>query len=75
MAHKKYFWLKVQRWEKKEEALKKTNEATKRLIKKKEVINFNTVAEEAGVSKAWLYKESDVAERIKRIRDQSSDKK
>ncbi|WP_223823281.1 DUF6262 family protein [Candidatus Enterovibrio altilux] len=72
---KKYFWLKVQRWEKKEEGLKKTNEATKRLIKKKEVINFNTVAEEAGVSKAWLYKESDVAERIKRIRDQSSDKK
>ncbi|WP_223825588.1 DUF6262 family protein [Candidatus Enterovibrio altilux] len=60
---------------KKEEGLKKTNEATKRLIKKKEVINFNTVAEEAGVSKAWLYKESDVAERIKRIRDQSSDKK
>ncbi|ATF10211.1 DUF6262 family protein [Candidatus Enterovibrio altilux] len=76
MAHKRNTsGLKSNAGKKKKEALKKTDEAIKRLIKKKEVINFNTVAEEAGVSKAWLYKESDIAERIKRIRDQSSDKK
>lgn len=56
-------------------ALKKTDEAIKRLIKTDKPINFNTVAEEAGVSKAWLYKETEVSERIKRLREQSSSKK
>ena len=35
-------------------------------------INFNTVSEEAGVSKAWLYREEGIAERIKRLRVQKS---
>ncbi len=55
---------------KKQEAIAKTEIAIKALIKDNALINFNTVAEKAGVSKAWLYKEEAVASRIRRIRDQ-----
>ncbi|CAI7726703.1 DUF6262 family protein [Mammaliicoccus sciuri] len=32
-------------------------------------INFNTVAKEANVSKSWLYKESDIRQRIESLRN------
>ena len=38
------------------------------------MINFNTVVEKAGVSKAWLYRETDIADRIKRLRDKQANK-
>lgn len=76
MAHKRNTsGLTSSAEKKKEVALKKTDEAIKRLVKSVKPINFNTVAEEAGVSKAWLYKEIEVAERIKRLRGQSPNKK
>ncbi|MCU5092054.1 DUF6262 family protein [Bacillus toyonensis] len=34
------------------------------------VINFNTVAKEANVSKSWLYKEQDIRKRIESLRKQ-----
>ncbi|MBY0597019.1 DUF6262 family protein [Bacillus bingmayongensis] len=34
------------------------------------VINFNTVAKEANVSKSWLYKEQDIRKRIELLRKQ-----
>ncbi len=57
---------------KKEATLKKTETAISELIKANDIINFNTVAEKAGVSKAWLYRETDIAGRIKRLRDQQA---
>lgn len=59
---------------KKEATLKKTQTAISELLKANDIINFNTVAEKAGVSKAWLYRETDIADRIKRLRDQQANK-
>ena len=66
--------LKINAEKKKEAAIKKTDEAIRRLVKKQMPINFNTVSEEASVSKAWLYREESIAERIKRLRVQESPK-
>lgn len=57
---------------KKEATVKKTEAAISELLKASAVINFNTVAEKAGVSKAWLYREPAFADRIKRLRDQQA---
>jgi len=59
---------------KKEVTLKKTEKAISELLKANDLINFNTVAEKAGVSKAWLYRETGIADRIKRLRDQQANK-
>lgn len=76
MSHKRNTsGLRSNAVKKKEVAIKNTDEAIKRLLKKKDTINFNTVSEEAGVSKAWLYKETAVCERIKRLRDKTSNQK
>ncbi|EJR82315.1 DUF6262 family protein [Bacillus cereus] len=34
------------------------------------IINFNTVAKEANISKSWLYKETDIRKRIELLRKQ-----
>jgi len=39
------------------------------MLKDGTVINFVTVAEVSGVSKAWLYKEHKVADKIKSLRE------
>ncbi|MGD6891612.1 DUF6262 family protein [Bacillus mobilis] len=48
----------------------KVEEAIKRLTKISKAINFNSVAEEAGVSKATLYNHLELKERIKFLRNQ-----
>jgi len=48
----------------------KVEEAIKRLTKVSKAINFNSVAEEAGVSKATLYNHLELKERIKFLRNQ-----
>ncbi|MGG0648389.1 DUF6262 family protein [Bacillus mycoides] len=48
----------------------KVEEAIKRLTKISKAINFNSVSEEAGVSKATLYNHSELKERIKFLRNQ-----
>ncbi|HHT7191117.1 DUF6262 family protein [Bacillus cereus group sp. BceL310] len=48
----------------------KVEEAIKRLTKISKAINFNSVAEEAGVSKATLYNHPELKERIKFLRNQ-----
>ncbi|HHY2677046.1 DUF6262 family protein [Bacillus cereus] len=48
----------------------KVEEAIKRLAKISKAINFNSVAEEAGVSKATLYNHPELKERIKFLRNQ-----
>lgn len=46
----------------------KVDEAIKRLIKSKESINFNSVAKEAGLSKATLYNNQELRRRIESLR-------
>lgn len=48
----------------------KVEEAIRRLTKRSKPINFNSVAEEAGVSKATLYNHLDLKERINYLRYQ-----
>lgn len=48
----------------------KVEEAIKRLTKASKAINYNSVAEEAGVSKATLYNHSELKERINFLRNQ-----
>ncbi|ANN31767.1 transposase [Bacillus thuringiensis serovar coreanensis] len=51
----------------------KVEEAIKRLTKVSKAINFNSVAEEAGISKATLYNHSELKERIKFLRNQQEE--
>ena len=48
------------------------NESIKRLIKANTNINFNSVANESGVSKATLYSNLNIRERIETLRRQQS---
>ncbi|MBW4460122.1 MAG: hypothetical protein KME47_07785 [Nodosilinea sp. WJT8-NPBG4] len=61
--------------QKHQEALEKVEKGIQSLIKDKRPINFNAVAEASGVSKAWLYKEADIKDRIEQLRAQSSGSK
>jgi len=49
---------------------KKVDETIRFLIKNGKSINFNSVANESGVSKATLYNNSDIRERIELLRQQ-----
>lgn len=55
---------------KREETFEKVEDAIRQLIKEKRRINFNTVVEASGVSKAWLYKEPEIRTRIEQLRKQ-----
>ncbi|PFZ52785.1 transposase [Bacillus wiedmannii] len=46
------------------------DKAISKLSLEGKVINFNTVAKEANVSKSWLYKEQDIRKRIESLRKQ-----
>ncbi len=48
----------------------KVDEAIQCLIKNKEKVNFNSVSEESGVSKAYLYTHPDIRDRIETLRKQ-----
>ncbi|WP_409970508.1 DUF6262 family protein, partial [Bacillus sp. Bva_UNVM-123] len=48
----------------------KVDEAIKRLIKANEKINFNSVSNEAGISKATLYNNKEFRSRIETLRNQ-----
>lgn len=52
---------------------KKVDEAIQRLIKAKSKINFNSVSMEAGVSKAYLYKNTEIQTRISALRNQQKE--
>jgi len=49
---------------------KKVDETIRFLIKNGKPINFNSVANESGISKATLYNNSDIRERIELLRQQ-----
>ena len=62
--------LKAYSKQKQLETAKKVDEAIKLLIKEKGSINFSSVSERSGVSKAYLYKHQNLRERIEALREQ-----
>ncbi|EHT91027.1 transposon-encoded adenyltransferase AAD [Staphylococcus aureus subsp. aureus CIGC348] len=58
---------------------KKTREKVDKAISKfsieGKVINFNSIAKEANVSKSWLYKEHDIRQRIESLRERQNNSK
>lgn len=64
--------LKQLHEERKIKTQQKVDKAIKRLIKVQKPINFNSVANESGVTKATLYNNSDIKERFEGLRLQES---
>ncbi|HDR6248203.1 TPA: transposase [Bacillus cereus] len=56
----------------KKNTIQKVDEAIQRLVRARENINFNSVASEAGVSKATLYNNVEIRKRIESLREQQS---
>lgn len=67
--------IKAAAQKKREAAFAKTEEAIKTLIREKKPVNFESVAEAAGVTRAWLYKQPEIRSRIEFLRQQQSPKK
>ncbi len=55
----------------KEEKRKRVEEIIAQLLRQQQMINFNSVAQAAGVSKAYLYSQTEVRERIEALREQA----
>ena len=60
---------------KKKNAIEATEIAIRELIKENKSISFSAVAEKANVSRAYLYQNKDIKERIESLRNQSFSKK
>ncbi len=57
-----------------EEKQKRVDEAITRLLHEQQAINFNSVAKAAGVSKAYLYSQPFLRERVEALRQQETEK-
>ena len=57
-----------------EEKRKRVDEALARLLREQQAINFNSVANAAGVSKAYLYSQPLLRERVEALRQQETEK-
>ncbi|MFT8323722.1 MAG: DUF6262 family protein, partial [Bacillus sp. (in: firmicutes)] len=53
-----------------EKTIQKVKEAIKKMIKKQMKINFNSVSEKSGVSKAFLYRNTELRDQIETLRKQ-----
>ena len=60
--------LKATAQQKKQQALERTEQAIRRLLQGDNRINFSSVAQEAGVSVSYLYKYTEIKERIQALR-------
>jgi Family of unknown function (DUF6262) len=67
--------IKAAAQKKRQESLNKTDEAIKVLIKTQKPINFESVAQAAGVTRQWIYREPELRRRIETLREQQSPKK
>lgn len=65
-----YSGLLIHSKNKSKNVLKKVDDTIKRMIKDQVNINFNTVSLESGVSKAFLYKNMELRNRIEMLRRQ-----
>ncbi len=59
----------------KEHKRKAVEDTITTLLREQKPVNFNTVAKAAAVSKAYLYSQSDLRDRIEALRQQSIDQK
>lgn len=66
--------LEAHAQQKRESAIKRTEDAIARLIQEKRPVNFKTVSEESGVSRTWLYKEPEIKDRINQIKNKQTNK-
>ena len=66
--------LEAHAQQKRESAIKRTEEAIARLIEEKRPVNFKTVSEKSGVSRTWLYKEPEIKDRINQIKNKPTNK-
>ena len=57
---------------KRQEAIERTEQGIRQLLKEGRSINFKTVAEVSNVSTAWLYKEPEIKARIEHLREQGT---
>lgn len=57
------------------ETFRRCEQAIRKMLRERKPINFNAVSRESGCSVSWLYKESEVAARIRSLRTQQSSKK
>lgn len=64
--------LKQLHKERKVKTQQRVDDAIQRLIKAQKPINFNSIANESGVTKATLYNNKDIKERIEGLRLQQS---
>jgi hypothetical protein len=64
--------LKHSAEQKRQSAIRRTDEAIKLLLREGRTINFMAVAETAKVSTAWLYREETIRDRILHLRQQYS---
>lgn len=55
-----------------QDALKRADEAIRLLLREGRSINFNTVSRTAKVSTAWLYKQESIKKRIQHLRKENS---
>lgn len=55
-----------------DDTFRRCDQAIRKLLRERKAINFASVARESGCSLAWLYKESAVAERIRKLRTEES---
>jgi hypothetical protein len=60
---------------KRQQAIARTEQGIKQLMKEGKVITFKAVSEIAEVSSAWLYKEPEIKARIEYLREQGNKKK
>uniref|UniRef100_B8HWN6 Transposase n=1 Tax=Cyanothece sp. (strain PCC 7425 / ATCC 29141) TaxID=395961 RepID=B8HWN6_CYAP4 len=67
--------IKLAAQRKREETFTRTDEAIKQLIRDRKPINFESVAEAANVTRAWIYKQPELRQRIETLRSQQASKK
>jgi len=53
-----------------QDAVQRTDQGIRQLVLAKRPVNFRTVAEIARVSSAWLYRQTDIRQRIEHLRTQ-----
>jgi hypothetical protein len=67
--------IKAAAQKKRQDAFEKTENAIKTLIREKKPINFESIAQTAGVTRVWLYNQPELRGRIETLRAQQSPKK
>jgi uncharacterized protein YceH (UPF0502 family) len=76
MAHRRNVdGLRQHAQKKRLEAIQRTDEAIRLLLQEQRLVSFKIVAEIAGVTTAWLYREENIKQRIFHLRQQPGSQK